>query len=77
MNNSSDNSNKSTPENTPKQRATKISCEVCKGVGLIKYDIIVCDICEGKKCIKCNSRGLLRMPYDECYKCYGDGYVTF
>ena len=48
-------------------------CDNCKGVGLVKYHAIICQICEGKKCIQCNSRGISKMPYDECLKCEGTG----
>lgn len=48
-------------------------CENCNGIGLIKYEPIKCNTCEGKKCTACNSKGVNKMPYDECDKCYGTG----
>ncbi len=48
-------------------------CNFCQGIGLIKYEIIKCFKCEGKKCFECKSNGLIKMPYDECDKCYGTG----
>lgn len=52
-----------------------IKCKKCKGIGLIKYDLKLCEICNGIKCIMCNSTGLEKMPWDLCDKCYGDGIV--
>ena len=45
-------------------KSTKIQCSMCKGVGLVKYNIISCKYCEGGK-----------MPWDRCETCYGDGEV--
>ena len=52
-----------------------IQCTKCKGVGLIKYDIKLCETCNGIKCIYCNSTGLEKMPWDLCDKCHGDGEI--
>jgi len=47
------------PELAKRQR-----CSICKGVGLVKYDIVLCKYCEESK-----------MPWDRCETCYGDGEV--
>lgn len=49
-------------------------CKECKGSGFLKYDLKICEICNGIKCFRCNSTGLEIMPWDLCNKCYGDGY---
>ena len=54
---------------------TVVQCEKCKGIGLIKYDLKLCETCNGQKCIFCNSTGLEKMPWDICSKCYGDGEI--
>ena len=54
----------------------KYQCPKCKGTGFLKYEIIICKICNGIKCMFCNSTGLERMPWDLCDKCYGDGELT-
>jgi DnaJ-class molecular chaperone len=48
-------------------------CQECQGIGLVKCNVIICTICKGKKCIQCNSKGIIQMPYDECKKCHGSG----
>ncbi len=32
-------------------------CTDCKGCGLIKQDTIICNICNGIKCINCRESG--------------------
>ncbi len=51
-----------------------IQCEECKGSGFLKFEVKICKICNGIKCIMCNSTGLEVMPWDLCTKCQGDGY---
>ena len=53
----------------------KIQCITCKGSGFVKYGAIICSICNGLKCVMCNSTGLSRMPYDTCVKCDGAGEI--
>jgi len=53
----------------------KITCDSCCGHGIIKQDTIICRICEGKKCVSCNSTGYEQLPYDTCNKCYGLGEI--
>ena len=52
-----------------------IQCSKCKGIGLIKYDLKLCERCNGTKCIFCNSTGLEKMPWDLCDVCHGDGEI--
>lgn len=54
----------------------KIQCKKCKGSGFIKYFPKKCEICNGMKCIMCNSTGLEKMPWDLCDVCYGDGTIV-
>ena len=54
----------------------KVQCVVCVGVGLVKKDIIVCDTCNGIKCMYCNSSGLKQHPYEPCEVCDGSGEVV-
>lgn len=51
-------------------------CQKCEGTGFLKYDPIICNICDGIKCMFCNNTGLERMPWDLCDKCCGDGEIT-
>ena len=53
----------------------KKQCLICSGTGFLKYTPIICKICNGIKCMFCNSTGLERMPWDLCYNCYGDGEI--
>ena len=48
-------------------------CSICLGTGFEKYDPVTCNVCDGIKCIMCNSSGLLVMPWDTCHECYGCG----
>ncbi len=49
-------------------------CTKCKGSGLMKTDMIICEACEGRKCSKClNESGLIRYPLSECDLCFGLG----
>lgn len=57
---------------------TKVSCFLCKGVGLVKIDMIPCS-CTYEKvagCYKCNGRGFKKAGYDTCERCHGCGYFT-
>ena len=58
----------------PGKNKKEVQCTKCKGTGFIKYDIKICETCNGIKCIICNSTGLEKMGWDLCDKCYGDGY---
>lgn len=53
-----------------------IQCPKCKGSGFLKYTTVICNICNGIKCMFCNSTGLDKMPWDLCSNCYGDGEIT-
>ena len=53
----------------------KQQCPVCTGYGLVKKSIIICEKCDGIKCMYCNSTGLQQQPYERCENCYGDGEV--
>lgn len=50
-------------------------CSICLGTGFEKYDPVICNVCDGIKCMMCNSSGLLVMPWDTCHECYGCGEV--
>ena len=52
-------------------------CLNCKGSGLIKTKIQVCQKCNGKKCIQCgiNQSGYNSFGYEECNHCYGSGVI--
>lgn len=54
---------------------SKKQCPICKGTGFMKYEMIFCPVCEGIKCMFCNSTGLEKMPWDLCEHCYGDGEI--
>ena len=51
-----------------------IRCKKCIGSGFIKYEIKICEMCNGIKCMYCRQMGLEKMPWDLCDECYGDGY---
>ena len=48
-------------------------CKKCKGCGLMKVDMILCESCKGKKCISCMETGYRQQPYIECDNCAGKG----
>ena len=48
------------------------TCEECKGIGLIRYEDIFVNGIQYKPC---SPEGNIRMPYDECNKCYGTGII--
>lgn len=50
-------------------------CTTCGGSGFVKTDAIICDSCNGNKCMNCNSLGLTRLPWSECPICYGSGEI--
>jgi DnaJ-class molecular chaperone len=60
--------------NMTKQKE-EIQCGKCEGTGFLKYEMKLCEVCDGIKCIFCNSTGLEKMPYDLCNACYGDGTI--
>jgi hypothetical protein len=35
----------------------------------------MCDVCNGRKCMTCNSVGLTQLPWSECHVCYGSGEI--
>ena len=58
-----------------KKSKKRVQCKVCTGFGLVKAEILVCDNCNGSKCMYCNSSGFKQQPYERCEVCYGDGEV--
>jgi len=56
------------------EKKTQIKCKKCVGSGFIKYEVKICEMCEGIKCMYCRQMGLEKMPWDLCDECYGDGY---
>ena len=55
--------------------SSKSQCKTCIGCGFVKTDSIICDICNGRKCMTCNSLGLTQLPWSECHVCYGSGEI--
>ena len=55
-----------------KQIKQSTRCQECNGVGLIKYTDIFINEIQYKPC---SPEGKIRMPYDECNKCYGTGTI--
>ena len=53
----------------------KSQCKTCAGCGFIKTNSIICDTCDGIKCMACNSLGLSQLPWSECHICYGVGEI--
>ena len=53
----------------------KSQCKTCIGCGFVKTDSIMCDVCNGRKCMTCNSLGLTQLPWSECPSCYGSGEI--
>ena len=53
----------------------KSQCKTCTGCGFVKTVTIICDTCNGKKCMYCNSLGLSQLPWSECPICYGSGEI--
>lgn len=53
----------------------KIQCQTCKGYGLVKTDVKLCQFCRGAKCADCpvGESGYASTGWDECTKCYGAG----
>ena len=64
----------SSNDNNP-VKLEKTQCVICLGIGLIKTEPKICKMCDGIKCISCNSSGLEVMPYTECSKCDGLGTI--
>ncbi len=62
-------------ENIENAKKNKKRCEKCVGSGFIKMIPIICNICDGIKCIQCNSKGITIMPYDLCERCDSSGEV--
>lgn len=61
------------PSDNPIKYSTENQCKICIGVGLVKKEIIICDICDGIKCMFCNSSGYAQQPYEPCEACDGSG----
>jgi hypothetical protein len=57
------------------QISVTTQCKTCTGCGFVKTDSIICDICNGRKCMNCNSLGLTQLPWSECPTCYGSGEI--
>jgi hypothetical protein len=53
----------------------KQQCPDCNGYGMVKTDVKICQICDGIKCMSCNSTGLEVMPYSDCSKCDRTGQI--
>jgi hypothetical protein len=53
----------------------KNQCDKCKGCGLLKQEIITCNICNGIKCINCKETGFSQLPYETCVHCDGSGSI--
>ena len=53
----------------------KSQCKTCVGCGFVKTTSIICNTCDGIKCMACNSLGLTRLPWSECHICYGSGEI--
>lgn len=53
----------------------KKQCVKCKGCGLIKQETIVCNLCNGKKCVMCGESGFSQLPYTTCIDCDGLGTI--
>ena len=52
---------------------TEKQCKICFGVGLVKKEVIICSVCDGIKCMYCNSSGYEQLPYEPCEICDGSG----
>jgi DnaJ-class molecular chaperone len=59
-----------------KNLTNNIQCPKCIGIGQIKMIPIICKLCDGYKCITCNSTGLEVMPYIKCFNCDGLGIIS-
>lgn len=57
------------------QTSIKSQCKTCTGCGFVKTVTIICDMCNGIKCMYCNSLGLSQLPWSECNICYGSGEI--
>ena len=55
--------------------SVKSQCKTCIGCGFVKTDSIICDVCNGLKCMACNSLGLIQLPWSECPTCYSSGEI--
>lgn len=63
------------PKNKENSIKKKIQCPLCNGYGMLKTNVIICERCNGNKCIRCNSTGLYKMPYIDCSKCETTGEI--
>ena len=51
------------------KKKTKIRCTACNGYGMVKTELQICSVCDGIKCVMCNSTGFSVMPYSDCLAC--------
>ena len=52
-----------------------MQCPDCNGYGMVKTDHKTCTICDGVKCVQCNSTGLEVLPYSDCQRCDRTGEI--
>lgn len=56
---------------------TNVQCSTCGGCGLVKVDLIRCEVCKQLNlygCMKCKG-GFTTQPYMECADCMGTGQI--
>ena len=53
----------------------KVQCSECKGFGLVKKEVTICNECKGNKCMYCKESGYKTQPYEPCEKCWGSGEI--
>lgn len=52
----------------------KKRCEVCEGSGYEPAELIICSVCQGRKCARCvKNGGYKQLWLKTCTKCYGAG----
>ena len=62
-----------TPEvSCENKRPKMVRCDNCKGVGLIKLDVVMCNACAD---MICKSNSTIKTPWEECGKCDGAGEI--
>ena len=67
--------NDGVPSISEKPHIAQTRCKTCIGSGFVKTNSILCDVCNGRKCMTCNSLGLTQLPWSECPTCYGSGEI--
>ena len=55
------------------KRPKIVRCDNCKGVGLIKPDVVMCNACAD---MICKSNSTIKTPWEECSKCDGAGEIS-